>query len=112
LSDRIRNRLRIDRENIDKGLRDCLSTPTGRQFIWWLYSQSMMQKDAVYRADQSDASALMTFRSLGKQAIGHELENRAKLVDHKNWLIMLAENDHPMDDGRAQDKQNDEADEQ
>lgn len=101
----IRNRLRIQRENIDAGLRECLSTPNGRRFIWWLYALCHAQRDVVYRADQTDASVPMTFRALGKQAIGLELENRAKLIDHKSWLIMLAENDRPLDDGRAQDKQ-------
>lgn len=102
----VRNRLRIQRENEDRGLRDCLSTPAGRAFIWWLYKHAMMQRDAVITTS-GDASALMTFRAIGKQAVGLELANRCKLVDHKNWLLTLAENDEALDDGRAQDKHDD-----
>jgi hypothetical protein len=101
----IRNRLRVNRENIDNGLRDCLATPNGRKFIYWLYAFGMSQRDAVVMPDQSDASVPMTFRALGKAAVALELENRCKLVDHRNWLLTLAENDLAIDDGRAQDRQ-------
>lgn len=100
-----RNRIRINRENEDKGLRDCLATPTGRQFIWWMYRQCGMRDSLTLLKSDGDASALMTMRAIGKQIPGRELENRCKLVDHRNWLIMLAENDEALDDGRAEDQE-------
>lgn len=106
-----KDRFRINRENEDKGLRDCLATPTGRKFIWWLYKQCGMRENLTMQRADGDASALMTFRAIGKQIPGRELENRAKLVDHRNWLVMLAENDEALDDGRAQDQKQAEDDE-
>lgn len=107
----IRNRLRINRENEDAGLRECLSTPNGRKFIWWVYKQCGMRENVAMQADNGEMAPLMTARQIGKQVPGQALENRAKLVDHRNWLIMLAENDEALDDGRADDRggENDEA---
>lgn len=102
-----RNRFRINRENEDKGLRDCLATPTGRKFIWWMYKQCAMTTPVTMQRTDGEMAALMTARQIGKQMPGRELENRCKLVDHKNWLILLAENDEALDDGRAEDRRQD-----
>lgn len=99
-----RDKIRVRRENEDKGLRECLATPAGRAFVWWLYKQAGVREPATMQRSDGEASALMTFRALGKQAVGLELENRCKLVDHRNWLLLLAENDEAWDDGRAMDK--------
>lgn len=99
-----KDRIRIRRENEDRGLQTMLSTPTGRAALWWIYKQCAVRAPATMVRQDGDASALMTFRALGKQAVGYEIENRCKLVNHRDWLLLLAENDEPMDDGRAQDK--------
>lgn len=107
----IRGRIRILRENRDKGWRDALATEIGRMAIWELYEACMEQRDVV-RDLNGAASVPDTFRALGKQAIGNWLANRCMLADHKGWLLVLAENQSPLDDGRAQDKQQADADEQ
>ena len=101
------NRIRIRRENEDAGLRELMSTPIGRRALWWIYVQCGVEAPVTMQRHDGEASALMTFRALGKQAVGYALANRCKLVDHRNWLLTLAENDEPMDDGRRQDQHDD-----
>lgn len=104
------NRIRIRRENRDKGWRDMLATPTGREALYEMYELLMSQRDVV-RDATGVASIPDTFRAIGLQAGGHWLANRCMLADHRNWLVLLAENERPMDDGRAEEKRADAAEE-
>lgn len=97
-------RLTIQRENRDRGWRDMLATPTGREALYELYAVLMSQRDVV-RDIEGKASVPDTFRAIGLQAGGNWLANRCMLADHRNWLLLLAENERPLDDGRQQDKQ-------
>lgn len=81
-----------------------LSTPTGREAIYELYEECMRDRDVV-RDQTGRTSEPDTFRAIGKTAIGHWLANRCMLADHRNWLVTLAENERPLDDGRVSDKQ-------
>ncbi len=62
------------------------------------------------RAD-GDIAGNAVIAIAAKHTLAHWIENRCMLVDHKNWLIMLAENDEALDDGRAQDRKQAEDDE-
>lgn len=98
----VRDRLRVQRENRDRGWREMLATPIGRQALYELYAECMAERDVV-RGMDGKTSVPDTMRALGKQAIGNWLSNRAMLADHRNWLVLLAENERPLDDGRASD---------
>lgn len=100
----VKDRLNIQRANRDTGWREMLSTPNGREALYELYAACMEQRDVV-RDLTGRASEPDTFRAIGKQAIGHWLANRCMIADHRNWLVLLAENERPLDDGRAQEKQ-------
>lgn len=99
----IRDRLRIGRENRDRGWRMMLADPLMREALWELYVQCRAGRDPVYRADK-DVAVNATLVNLGKQQIGDWLENRCMLADHKQWLLLQAEHDRPLDDGRAEEK--------
>lgn len=99
----IRARLRIKRENIDTGWRTILADPKMRAALWELYEQCMMERDIV-RDATGRASIPDTMRGLGKRAIGDWISNRAMLADHRNWLLLLAEHERPVDDGRREDE--------
>ena len=103
----VQDKLRINRENRDKRWSDMLATPVGREALYELYAACMEQRDVV-RDINGRTSEPDTFRAIGKQAIGHWLANRCMLADHRNWLLLLAENERPMDDGRASDARTDE----
>lgn len=96
-------RLRIRRENRDRGWKAILADPAMREALWELYTECMTTRDAVTRQD-GDASIPMTFRAMGKRAIGDWLENRCELADQHKWLLLLAEHKRPIDDGRADEQ--------
>lgn len=99
-----RQRIRINRENLDKGWRAILADPVTRAAAFELYSVCMEHRDVV-RDQTGRTSEPDTFRAIGKQSIGHWLANRCMLADHRNWLLLLAENERPLDDGRSLDPQ-------
>ena len=100
----IKDRIRIRRENRDRGWRSILADPLTREALWELYEECMRQRDVVRRPD-GESSVPDTFRAIGKRAIGDWLANRCMLADHKQWLLTQAEHDRPLDDGRQADKQ-------
>lgn len=97
-----RHRIRINRENRDKGWSNMLADPLMREAVYELYAVCMEQRDVV-RDHTGRTSEPDTFRAIGKQSVGNWLANRCMLANHKNWLLMLAENERPLDDGRASD---------
>lgn len=105
----IRNRLRIQRVNRDKGWRELLDTPTGREALWELYAKCREGGAVLPKTADGDVASGMVIEMAARHTIAQWIENRCMLVDHRNWLIMLAENDRPLDDGRAQDKADEQA---
>lgn len=100
----IRDRIRIRRENRDRGWKMILGDPIMREAIWELYEVCMEQRDVV-RDVNGRTSEPDTFRAIGKRAVGDWLDNRLKLADHRNWLLTQAEHDEAIDDGRAEETQ-------
>lgn len=100
----IKDRIRIRRENRDRGWRSILADPLTREALWELYEECMRQRDVVQKPD-GDVSEALSFRAMGKRAMGDWIANRCMLADHKQWLLTQAEHDRPIDDGRQADKQ-------
>lgn len=108
MSDRAKHKFRINRENLDKGWKMILAEPLTRAAIWQLYQVCMEHRDVV-RDNTGRASEPDTFRAIGKQAVGHWLEDRCVLADEKAWLITRAEHYKAMDlDGRSADTEGEE----
>lgn len=95
-----RSEQRVRTLNEDAGWEGLLATPNGRAALWGLYKECIGQgMSAVRTRADGEASSLMTFRELGKRDIALFIENRAQIVNHLNWLKLLAENQRPMNDG-------------
>ena len=98
----IKERLRVARENRDTGWKKILDDPLCREALWELFTQCRAGR-GLGRGPDGAVSAPQTFCNIGKQEIGDWIENRCMLADHRQWLLLLAEHDRPLDDGRAGD---------
>lgn len=100
----VRNRLRIKRENRDKGWRDMLSTPTGREALWELYAKCREGGAQLPIRADGDVATGLVIETAARHALAQWIENRCMLANHRDWLLLLAENDEALDDGRRQEE--------
>lgn len=71
-----------------EGLRQALSTPDGRAFIWWLYSEN------------ADAEGDKTSR--GRRVVSKEVLRAARIADFEGLQIMREEWEKPRLGARAE----------
>lgn len=82
-------RERLRDETIDAALGAMLNDSGGRAALYWVWAECGLR--TVYTMPD----ALMTYRSLGRNAASNALEERCKRVNFRNWLTLLEENDGP-----------------
>ncbi len=77
--------------SIRQAIRDLVSTPQGREFLWWLLEISTLKVETFY-GNSKDAYFA------GKRSVGREIEHRLAVVSPEGYVSMIKQG--KVDDGK------------